>query len=205
VSANAKYFEGSDSTGAYLKARGFNELGNKSGGIISPKQVEIPSGAILFRLFHLTGREFGEWWLTVHELTAVYNYFGRDGPAAAVGRIEGKGILHAVLAVRHDWSQADPAGKPSAEHLGWFVCASPVTPLTAYYGEGDDAPSDNRKEIQKAAKIVGKAGAQVGVRQLFFPQCWDYKDQFTIIDTGWTDSGLSSAVRKHNKGPLPFE
>jgi len=205
LTANDGYFKGAAASGSYLAARGFNARGNRSGGIVGPKEVQVPSGAILFRLYHIPGEEFGQWWSTANELAAVFDHFAREGSSAAVGRTAGKGILHAALAVRHDWSEPKGGGKPSADHLGRYVCARLKVPLTAYYGEGDDAPSDNQKGIQKAVKILSKSGSQVGVRQLFFPECWKYAQNFSVVDSGYTDSGLQNALRKHMTGPLPFE
>ena len=206
MTANADYFI---DTGTYLKARGFDpNTGDKTGGIIGPKQIQIDSGAVLFRLFHLSGREFGEWWSTAYELARIFSYFGRKGLSAATGRSSGNGILHATLAVRHDWSltnKGDPNEKPVSDHLGRFLCVTSLAPMSAYYGPGDDAPSADKKTIQKAALILTEGGAQVRARQLYFPDCWAYRDKFSILATGSTDTGLISAINKHNPGRLAFE
>lgn len=208
TTVNGAYFDGKDAVGYYLEARGFSASGDRTGGIIRPQIVDIAPGSILVRLYHLENRKFGGWWTTPYELARIYDYFGRDGTAAATGRSEGKGILHASFAVRHDWSRAnagDPSEPLSPSHLGRFVCVSTVRPLKAYYGEGDDAPSGDKRSIQKAIRIVDKAGAQTLVRQIFLPQCWTYQSALSVVEDDWTDSGLINTVRQRNRGPLGFE
>jgi hypothetical protein len=205
VGANARFFEGEAAAGTYLTARGFDRSGNKAGGIIAPKRVEVEPGAILFRLFHVERQTFGQWWSTAAELERVFDYFGREGAAAAEGRPAGKGILHATLVIRHDWSRPSAGSPPSPDHLGRFVCATPTVALTAYFGVGDDAPSEDKRSVQKAVKILGPGGAQLGVRQIFFPNCWEYQDRFAVLDSGWTDSNLLPSLRKHRQGRLDFE
>lgn len=205
MTVNKSFFEG---PAAYLRARGFDDRGNRSGGILAPKVVEVPPGAILFRFFHRTDRKFGEWWSTAHELASVLDHFAREGPALAAGRSEGKGVLHAAYAVRHDWSKdgAVPGSEASTDHLGRFICGRTLTSLSAYYGDGDDAPSADKTSVQKAVRILGKGGSQVRVRQLFFPSCCKYQDKFGLyIEDGCTDTELLNAVRKYQSGPLAFE
>lgn len=206
MSANNEYFKES---GTYLRARGFDlATGDKSGGIIDPKIIRLEAGSILYRLFHLNDRKYGEWWSTAYELSRIFSYFGREGLSAATGRSSGKGILHATLAVRHDWSIADTKdlrGRPSSHHLGQFLCATPIESITAYYGPGDDAPSDNKQNVQKAALILTESGNQVRARQLFIPKCWEYVEKFNVIDEGATDTNLISSINKHLKGRLEFE
>lgn len=205
MGTNFGFFESTDGTGSYLAARGFNDQGDRSGGIIAPRKVEVTPGCTLFRLYRTDREEFGQWWSTGAELAKIFRSFGREGAAAAEGRTIGKGILHATLAVRHDWGRPAPDAPPSPDHLGRFVCATPIVTLTAYYGVGDDAPSESKKEVQKAMRIMGADGSQIGVRQLFFPKCWNYKDSFKVLEQGWTDTGLLTAVRRHPTATLPFE
>lgn len=206
MSANSEYFKES---GTYLRARGFDlATGDKSGGIIGPKVVKLEMGSVLYRLFHLSDRKYGEWWSTAYELSKIFSYFGREGLSAATGRSSGKGILHATLAVRHDWSIADKTdhkGRPSSYHLGQYLCATPIEAISAYYGPGDDAPSDNGNNTQKAALILTESGAQVRARQLFLPQCWNYLEKLEVLDEGDTDTNLMNSINKHLKGRLEFE
>lgn len=199
MAANDNFFAGSDATGSYLSARGFNAAGDKSGGIVAPTIVELPAGAIIVRLYHAVGREFGEWWSTVSELQKVFGYFGRTGVAAATGRPEGKGILQATLAIRHDW------GGNSPDHLGRFICAETTDVVRAYFGPGDDAPSADKKQVQKAVRILAPDDTQMRFRQLFLPQCWKYQNAFRVILTGSTDTGLLPALRKFAGAPFSFE
>ena len=197
--ANAKYFDGEGATGTYLSARGFDEKGNRSGGIKGPKKVTLPAGTILFRFYHQPRSKHGQWWATPHELARVIDYFAREGPALAEGRSAGRGILHATFVVRHDW------GSNSPDHLGRFWIARVKSPLWAYYGEGDEAPDESKKQVQKAVKILGKGGAQIGVNQVYLPKLWEYASSLEEIADEWTDAGLSSAVRAHVRQKLDFE
>ncbi len=196
---NDKYFASTMKGQTFLRARGFDPTGIRSGGIISPQLVELPSGSFLFRLFHDPKRRWGEWWSTPHELSLVSEYFARSGPAFAVGRTEGKGILHATLAVRHDWSGN------SQQHLGLFLVARLTEPLKAYHGEGDHAPDASQKQVQKGVHIIDQSHRQRLVQQIFLPSPWEYQQAFVSIHEGTTDTGLQSALKTFRRGPLPFE
>src|SRR5262245_29112370 len=115
MAINDKYFAPPEMTQTLLSARGFLGTGERSGGIVAPNIVELPSGTILFRMYHDDNRQYGDWWATPHELSAIADYFGRDGSAFDDGRSSGKGILHATFVVRHDWGGNKP------EHLGKFL------------------------------------------------------------------------------------
>jgi hypothetical protein len=63
-----------------------------------------------------------------------FEYFARSGPAFAEGRQTGNGILHAALAIRHDWARNDPG------YLHQLVVIRLSEPLYAYHGEAAEAP-----------------------------------------------------------------
>jgi hypothetical protein len=127
----------------------------------------------------------------------VIDHFARGGPAFAEGRTTGNGILHGVLAVRHDW------GAKSTKHLERFVVVRLREPVRAYYGEGDDAPGP--ADVQKAVRIIDASGIQRGVRQLYLPRCWDYAGALEDLGSHTTDIVLIGAVEKHRRLALPFE
>ncbi len=183
----------------YLRVRGFGADGRRTGGIISPAIVDLPAETILFRTYHDDRRMYGEWWFTPHEMSAIVEYFGRSGPAFAIGRQEGKGILHATMAVRHDWGGFSP------DHLGKFVVVRLAEPLKAFHGEGDVAPNAAQTQVQKAVAIMDRSGRQRYGRQVFLPKPWEYTGMFAELLTGVTDSGLLSALTRYHRGPLYFE
>jgi hypothetical protein len=183
----------------YLRVRGFGVEGRRSGGIVSPQLVELPGGTVLFGFYHDRNKRFGEWWSTPHELRLISDYFARSGPAFATGRTEGKGILHATLAVRHDWSGNSPL------HLGQFFVVRLAEPLKAYHGEGDHAPDASQRQVQKAVRIVDGSNRQRMARQVFLPKTWEYERAFVVMHEGTTDSGLLGALKTFARGPLPFE
>jgi hypothetical protein len=153
MACNDKYFAPPVRDQTFLRARGFDAEGFRSGGIISPRLVELPIGTVLFRLYHDPKKRFGEWWSTPHELSTISDYFARSGPAFATGRAEGKGILHATLAVRHDWSGNSP------QHLGRFLAVRLAESLKAYHGEGDHAPMAHRGRCRRASGSPTRATA----------------------------------------------
>jgi hypothetical protein len=198
--ANARYFTGSAAKGTFLRARGFDDsTGAKSGGIVNPTLVDVPAGAVVVRFYHDPKRRAGEWWSTARELQVIVSYFAREGPAFAGGRMEGKGILHATLAVRHDWSKDDPG------HLGRFWFARTAAPLRAYYGEGDHAPDSTQTQIQKVMQIIDETQKQRPARQLFFPEARTYGSAFVELTDGASDTELSSALKRFPGSRLPFE
>jgi hypothetical protein len=197
--ANARYFEGTAATETFLRARGFDSKGAKSGGIVNPTLVDVPAGVLLVRFYHDPKRRAGEWWSTTRELQVIVSYFAREGPALAVGRMEGKGILHATLAVRHDWSKKDPG------HLGRFWFARTAAPLRAYHGEGDHAPDSTQTQIQKVVQIIDETKRQRAARQLFFPEAWTYGSAFVELADGASDTDLRSALKRVPGIRLPFE
>ena len=196
---NDKYFSPPMRDETFLRARGFAPDGLRSGGIISPRLVELPNGTVLFRLYHDHNKRTGEWWSTPHELSLVSDYFARSGPAFAVGRAEGKGILHATLAVRHDWSGKSPL------HLELFLVIRLAQPLKAYHGEGDHAPDASQTQVQKSVHIIDQSNRQRLVRQIFLPRPWEYQQALVSIEHGHTDTGLQSALKRFRRSPLSFE
>lgn len=199
MARNDRYFTPPLATQTLLDVRGFSATGPRSGGIIDPQIVEIPAGTVLFRLYHDAGRRFGPWWFTPYEMKQVIDYFGVSGQAFAAGRAQGKGILHATLAVRHDWASNSPL------HLAQFVSIRLNEPLKAYHGEGDHAPDATQTSNQKAYQIIDSSGVQRGVRQLYIPELWTYQAAFTYMSHYPTDTVLIGAVERHRRGPLPFE
>ena len=62
MAANDKYFVPPEATQTLLRARGFSAGGQRSGGIVSPQIVDLPSGTMLFRMYHDPTKAYGEWW-----------------------------------------------------------------------------------------------------------------------------------------------
>lgn len=199
MGCNDGYFAPSARDQTFLRARGFDAAGLRSGGIIRPLLVELPSGTVLFRLYHDPKKRLGEWWCTPHELAVISDYFARSGPAFGTGRTEGKGILHATLAVRHDWSGHSP------QHLGQFLVVRLAEPLKAYHGEGDHAPDASQRQVQKTVRIIDQSNRQRAARQIFLPRPWEYEQALVTIQEGPTDVGLLNALKTFRRGPLPFE
>jgi hypothetical protein len=197
---NQSYFRPPLEQETYLRARGFSPDGLRSGGLVRPVEVMLPIGTVLFRLFHDAKRRFGEWWFTAHEMKLVVDYFGRGaGSGFADGRTVGKGILHGVLAVRHEW------GGSSARHLGEFFIVRLQDALLAYAGEGDEAPDTTQTQNLKPVLIIGADGQQRAVRQVFLPKTWEYTGAFLEMGRHPTDTHLPGAVAKHDRGAMYFE
>jgi hypothetical protein len=87
MASNDKYFVPPEATQTLLRVRGFSPNGQRSGGIESPEIVDLPSGTVLFRMYHDPTRDYGEWWATPRELAVIASYFGRGGPAFDEGRV----------------------------------------------------------------------------------------------------------------------
>jgi hypothetical protein len=142
----------------------------------------------------------GEWWTTPHELMKIYDYFARDGAAFSDGRQQGKGILQAVLVVRHEWGQNSP------DHLGLVAAIELKQGLKAMYGEGDVAPDASQKSNLKPIRLTDDLGRQRGVYQLFLPEAWNYASQFIVLERDCpTDSDLVRLAKRYDTGPLSFE
>jgi hypothetical protein len=201
MTANIRYFQGADGRNTLLRARGFGDGGMRTGGIVSPRIVEVPVNAILFRSFHNPARRFGEWWFTPHEMAQIADYFGVSSEGLAIGRSVGKSIMHATLAVRHDW------GGNSPDHLGRFLVIRLTAPLTAYHGESDHAPDATFRQMQKAVRIFDRTGRQRFARQVVLPKFWDFQAccQVLPLAADSTDADLMAAVARFGNGPLPFE
>lgn len=196
--ANEKLFLTPNWQCTYLRARGFQKDGARVGGIIRPKLVILPA-VVIFRLFE-PASPLGDWWFTAYEMKQVVKYFCREpGDAFGEGRAEGKGILQAVFAVRHDW------GGKSPDHMGKFIIAQLLEPLFAYVGESDDASCNKSKFEQKAVRIVDDSGTQRRVRQLFIPDLKTYQHVLRNLGAYATDTHLIGEVEKHALGPLYFE
>ncbi len=168
--ANSAEFSGAKAKQTLLRVRGFDlKTGARSGGIRNPQIVQLPPSAVVLRLYHDPARRFGEWWWTPHEMNQIIDYFGRTGAAFGEGRTQGKGILHATLAVRHDWAGA------TADHLGLLTVIRLSRPLEAYQGEGDVAPNAAQDRTLKPVQITDEHGRRRGCRQLFLPALWNYQ------------------------------
>lgn len=199
VARNDQFFDPPLVTETFLAVRGFDKQGRRSGGIVDPVVVEIPARTVLFRLYHDPNRRPGEWWFTPYEMKQVIDYFGLSATGFTTGRAEGKSILHATLAVRHDWAGNSP------RHLDQFVSIRLNEPLKAYYGEADHAPDAGHTDMQKAYKIIDANGRQRAVRQVYIPKLWTYRSSFTYMSHHPTDTVLVGAVERHRRAPLPFE
>ena len=192
---NGRYVVGPN---VYLSAMGYSAGGSRSGGIVAPRLVTLDRGLRLIRVYSTPGEEFGQWWVTRAELRAVFDYFsyaeGMGGSsAAALGRSKGRSILHGVLTIRHDWMDTR-RGQDPADHLSRFVEATVAEPLVAFAGAGYAAPSADQSSVQKPLNLHGDA--QGGLRQLFLPSCWEYKDAFEDVRLGFTDAGLRAALHR---------
>lgn len=198
MARNDKLFEPPLAQKTRLAVRGFDALGQRSGGIVDPQIVEVPANTVLFRLYHDSRRRFGEWWFTPYEMKQVLDYIGIAG-AVTMERAEGKSYLHALLAVRHDWSNNSP------RHLDQFVSIRLNEPLKAYHGEADHAPSTGYTDMQKAHRFIDTHGVQRCMRQIYLPKLWEFQAAFTYMSHYPTDTVLNGAVERHRRGPLPFE
>lgn len=199
--ANIAEFSGAKAKETSLRVRGFDpKTGARSGGIRNPLIVRLLPGTVVIRLYHDPARRFGEWWWTPHEMNQIIDYFGRSGAAFGEGRTQGKGILHATLAVRHDWAGANP------DHLGLLNVIRMTRLLEAYYGEGDVAPNAAQDQTLKPVQITDEHGRRRGCRQLFLPGLWNYQSAFVELQQGLSsDVDLTRIVRQYLTGPLPFE
>lgn len=195
---NENLFRGAGSSTTYLEARGFSASGARSGGIVEPKLVVVPQGALLFRFFHDPTKQFGAWWATPSEVANVVEHFARDGAAFDVGRSQGKGILHASFAVRHDWGNCDP------DHLGRYMLVRLREPLMAYHGEGDVAPDGSQTQVQKPAQIRVN-GRMRAPRHLFLPKCWTHVGALDVLNAGHTATGFLAQLSGTSTAALPFE
>jgi hypothetical protein len=129
----------------------------------------------------------------------IARYFGRGGPAFDEGRASGKGILHATMAVRHDWGGNSPL------HLGMFFAVRLSAAFKAYHGEGDHAPDASQTQVQKAVYIIDESGRQRRGRQIMLPRAWEYKADLPRIAGGMSGQALLDEVARHRRQRLPFE
>jgi hypothetical protein len=199
MAANDKYFVPPEATQTLLRVRGFSANGQRSGGIVSPQIVDLPAGTVLFRMYHDPTKAYGEWWATPRELAVIAGYFGRGGPAFDEGRSGGKGILHATMAVRHDWGGNSPL------HLGMFFAVRLSAAFKAYHGEGDHAPDASQTQVQKAVYIIDASGRQRRGRQIMLPRAWEYEPNLPRIAGGMSSQSLLDEVARHRRQRLPFE
>ena len=193
MACNDRYFAPPLQSAVFLRARGWTDKG-RSGGIVSPQLVDLPTGAILFRLYQDEHKPFGDWWMTPHELSVISSYFGRSGPAFATGRATGEGILHGTFAVRSHWSG-----------LRWFMVVRLAMSLKAYHGEGDHAPNESQTHVQKTVRIIDQRNRQRSARQIFIPDPFKYQHAFSVVRDGATDTGLLTALQQFGSHALSFE
>ena len=175
---------------AYLRARGFGADGSRYGGIAAPKQVTVPIGATLFRVFK-AGDGMGQWWMTAAELRALMDHIGHTD--LAMGRTEGKGALHAFLAIHI--AEFDNTCE-------FFVTARVAKPAYAFYGEGDHLLG--AKAGRKAPKIT-VAGRQRGMCQVFLPSLWEYKSALAIGAPQRVENQLANTLARTSTINLSFE
>jgi len=187
----------------FLRARGWEQPDSDTGTgeLKNPRKVLLNEDTYLIRLFHQPERKYGEWWSTPHELQLVSNYF--DAGSLSADRRKGKSLLHAALAIRHDWA-ALPSGGNDPAHLRRFVIISLTEPLYAYHGEGDDAPGPRYADIQKAVPIIDNT-RQRDVRQGFLPKPWTYTTASVDLGSYDTYIDLLGAIAKYRRGPMYFE
>ena len=178
----------------YLRARGFDDAGFRTGGMAAPRQVELLAGAVLVRFYQRVERPWGNWWITPNELDAIRRHFAREGAAFASGRHQGKGILHATLAVLLGWSD-----------LQRFMVVSLREPLLAMYGEGAEVCFADYSKVQKVVRIFDERGRHRPVRQVFIPEAWSYASCLVRVADGDTDQELLGALDLLRYQPLPFE
>lgn len=195
---NDDYFTPPEYSNTFLTARGFDTQGARSGGIIKPAQVDLKMGNVLFRFFHSSEEQYGQWWTTPRELAHLFAYFARDGAAFDTGRAHGKGILQGTLAVRHEWGQF------SSDHLGKFWVARVVKPMHAFYGEGEVAPNADQSQSLRPVQIDDGTRRR-NATQIFLPKLWTYKSALLEIGRGKTDTNLSSYVKAYSAQKLHFE
>ena len=177
-----------------LGARGFDPQGNRLGGITTPTQVIVPRGAVLIRTYGgPKATPDGQWWFTVCELQTLLSYAGHDD--LAQGRSQGRGLLHAFLAVlRVEWEST----------CEFYAVVALRRPLYAFHGEGDHALYA-ASGGQKAA-LMRVNGRQRGMRQLFLPRLWEYRAALTWrVVRGNVDRGLVAEFGRAPVPRLPFE
>lgn len=199
---NSHHFGPTDLAQTFLRARGFDRKGNKSGGIIDPRQVTMPSGTILIRTYQEPAGILGDWWFTPYEMGLILDHFGRDGSAIGTGRREGKGILPAAMGVREEWGRHTP--RPLGM-MGYMTVLRSKEPLLAFMGESDVAPDSAFKHVLKPIRIM-EGGRQRLARQLFLPDFATYQNAAAILDRHLpTDENLASACRRYGSEPQAFE
>lgn len=191
---NSDHFSPEKLATTYLRARGFDADGFRSGGIVAPRQVALLEGAVLVRFYQAAERPWGNWWITPNELAALRRHFAREGAAFACGRDEGKGILHATLAVLLGWSD-----------LQRFMVVSLREPLLAMYGEGDEVCVANYSRVHKVSRIFDEHGRHRPVRQVFVPEAWSYSSCMVRLADGVTDHDLLGTLDQLRYQPLAFE
>ena len=203
--SNELYFRPDKFRDTYLRARGFDRRGNRSGGIKSPVKVLIQPSTILIRFFHDEDSRYGGWWTTPRELSLIFDHFGVGGGYADPGRAVGKGIMHAALAVRHEWSIRRTGAHLRSDHLARFWIAETNKPLYAFYGEGDSAASADQTSNLKPVRISGGTGENRSSMQLYLPNLVDYKGALHHVRDGRSDADLAGELAKISTAPLYFE
>lgn len=201
MAANKTLFDGPARVQTFLSARGFDaKSGARSGGIKDPLQVTVPSESVLLRTYQDPARLWGEWWFTPGEMAQVIRYFARERAALAAGRSHGKGILQAIMAVRHEW------GGKSKDHMGLIAAVSTAAPLLSFLGEGDAAHDATQQRNLKLVWIQDVQGRRRGVRQIYLPAPGTYASSFHIIEREVpSDSDMIRLVRAYGSAALPFE
>lgn len=208
-----------------LSAQGFEprlgpgnklESQGKTGGLTrqpTTGEVEIPAGAVIFRLYGWPG-DFGSWWFTPFELLRILNHFGRGIDVILEGRTEGKSGFHAAFALMREWYDVPNDPDRKANQIAWFHAVKPIEPMTAWYGVGDEAywlgaidkngTMTKPPRTQKPLDLRDAIGTPA--RQLYLPNVQHYRRYFTPLpDSGSKTEKIAEAVQKYRRQRLSFE
>lgn len=198
---NSKFFEKNGlNSKEYLEMRGFSSDGVRSGGLRQDaKQVTIPAGAVLFRLYQRPD-DFGCWWFTSAEYLRIQSYFGVSQDILLEGRDSGKSALHGVLALLSEWYWNEHRASERAQLLRLHIVRL-IFPLYAMYGQGDIALSE--RQILKPVLLDGQKGA----RQIYLPQAKAYRTALALLPGSGseTDTQLHRLALLYSKKQLEFE
>ena len=181
-------------THAYLEARGFSATGERTGGILQPREVLIPASSVLFRLYDgVVAGPNGRWWTTPHELDVLLRSAGHT--RLDLGAVEGRSLLHGLLAVIPEWGNK----------LTFCTAIQLALPLGAYYGESDDATLGATGGRKAGWVLVD--GKQRRARQLFIPGFAAVESAATIriVSGVQTGTNLPRMLAQRGTSPLHFE
>ena len=190
----ADYPDLQPSTDVKLSALGFDSAGHRGGGILQPRVVTLPKGAVLLRLHkpvESAGEREGDFgqWCTPYEYRRLGDRFGVDGQALVPGRSVGKSALHGAFALMHEWYDNSP------NQLTYLNVVRMKEPLFACYGSGAPGNSDGYTRTLKPIVMQDRQTA----RQVYIHKCWEYQYalQRLVVPNASTDDVLGS------ESPLP--